>query len=135
MDLLQSARYKDKPVYLFFEKYILDVIGELSEEKSEILQNINLQHVFGAKSDLWKDVVVEVLQLSPTINIAILEQWYRTKETTHSNNGEVDSNQFSKDFVDQYFDENSSIDKWTEDSLADAKSYIYDCIHLEKCDD
>ena len=134
MDLLQNTRYKDKPVYLFFEKYIMDVIGALPEEKNDILQNINLQHVFGAKSHQWRDVVVEVLQLSPTINIAILEQWYRAKETTYSHNSEVDAIQFSKDFVDRYFEEHSNIDQWTEETLTQAKAYIFDCRNLEKCD-
>ncbi len=132
MDLLQDPRYKDTPVYLFFEKYIMDVIGELPDDKIEILKNINLQHVFGTKSSAWKDVVTEVLHLSSTINIAVLEQWYKQKEAAILHNTQIDPTQFSRDFVDQYFDENNSLDQWTEETLADAKRFIYENRNLEK---
>ena len=132
MDLLQNPRYKDAPVYLFFEKYIMDVIGELTDDKIEILKNINLQHVFSTKAIAWRDVVVEVLHLSPTINIAILEQWYKQKETARLNNTQIDPTQFSRDFVDQYFEEHNSIDKWTEETLAKAKVFIHENQNFEK---
>ena len=132
MDLLQDPRYKDTPVYLFFEKYIMDVIGELPDDKIEILKNINLQHVFGTKAVDWRDVVEEVLHLSPTINIAILEQWYKQKVTTNLHNTQIDPTQFSRDFVDQYFEEHNSLDKWTEETLAEAKAFIHENQDLEK---
>jgi len=132
MDLLQDPRYKEAPVYLFFEKYIMDVIGELAIEKEEILQNIDLQNVFCTQATEWRDVVIEVLQLSSTINIAILEQWYKEQEKVRFSHTEINANQFSRNFVDRYFDENSSLDKWTEKTLADAKAYIYESQNLEK---
>jgi len=132
MDLLQDPRYKDTPVYLFFEKYIMDVIGELPDDKIEILKNINLQHVFSTKAIAWRDVVAEVLHLSSTINIAILEQWYKQKEAAKFDDTQIDPTQFSRDFVDQYFEENNSLDKWTEETLAAAKAFIHANQNLEE---
>ena len=131
MDLLQDTRYQETPVYLFFEKYVLDVIGGLSQEKIDILQQINLQATFGTKSSAWKDVIREVLQLSSTIDIAILDQWYKTREAAQIQNIPLDTNDFCKDFVDAYFAENSHIDVWTEKSLDEAKKHIFEKQTLE----
>jgi len=131
MDLLQDPRYRDTPVYLFFEKYIMDIIGELPEDKDEVLESIDLQHVFGTKASTWREVVTEALQLSSTINITILHQWYIYKEKSSQKNDEIDSNFFCRSFVDQYFDERSNLDKWTQETLQNAKQYIFESQHLE----
>lgn len=124
MDLLQDPRYKDTPVYLFFEKYILNVTGYLPDDKQDILQNINLQEIFNTQSSNWRDVVREVLHLSSTIDIAIMYQWHLYLEQAHNNNQEPDAQSFSQSFVDSYFSENSDIDVWTEESLMKAKEFI-----------
>jgi len=124
MDLLQNSRYKDTPVYLFFEKYILDVIGHLPPEKVDILQSMNLQHIFGTHAENWRDVIKEVLKLSTTIDITILHQWYKALEDGRINNYEVDASNFSKEFVDRYFAEDSVLDVWTEETLMEAKQFI-----------
>lgn len=131
MDLLQDTRYQKTPVYLFFEKYVLDVIGELPQEKKDILQDVNLQATFGTQSSDWKDVIREVLHLSPTIDIAILLQWYQVLENTQIDSIDIDTQAFSKDFVDAYFEENSNIDVWTEESLNKAKVKITENQSLE----
>jgi len=131
MDLSQDTRYQETPVYLFFEKYVLDVIGKLPQDKIEILQQINLQATFGTKANAWKDVIREVLVLSSTIDIAILAQWYKALEQAQNNNTDLDPNIFCKEFVDAYFEENSVIDVWTEKTLEDAKQYIYENQTLE----
>ena len=132
MDLLQNPRYKDAPVYLFFEKYVLDVIGQLAADKKEILQDLELQSIFGTKTSDWKDVVKEVLQLSTTIDIAILESWYKKNRQFQENDLEIDAELFSKEFVDAYFEENSKVDVWTEDTLQKAKQFIQKNQELEK---
>ena len=124
MDLLQDTRYQKTPVYLFFEKYVLDVIGELPQDKREILQEIDLQATFGTQSTAWKDVIREVLQLSSTIDIAILDQWYQLIENAQTEALEINVNTFCRNFVDAYFEENSHIDVWTEESLNEAKIRI-----------
>jgi len=129
MDLLQDPRYKDTPVYLFFEKYILNVIGELPSDKQDILQNINLQEIFSTHATNWRDVVREVLHLSSTIDIAIMYQWHLYREKKQD---EADAATFSQQFVDDYFLENSNIDVWTEESLMQAKQFIQENQQLQK---
>ena len=126
MELLQDARYQETPVYLFFEKYILNVIGKLSQDKIEILQQINLQKTFNTKNSEWKEVIREVLKLSSTIDIAILTHWYINLEDCQAQGIEIDPEIFSKEFVDAYFAENSVIDVWTENTLQTAKELIYE---------
>jgi len=131
MELLQDARYQETPVYLFFEKYVLDVIGKLPQDKIEILQQINLQATFGTNSSEWKDVIREVLKLSTTIDVAILSQWYKKGEIAQEQGNALDPDLFSKEFVDAYFEENSVIDVWTEKTLTAAKEFIYENQMLE----
>jgi len=131
MELLQDARYQDTPVYLFFEKYVLDVIGKLPQDKIEILQQINLQATFGTHSSEWKDVIREVLKLSSTIDIAVLSYWYKKREIAQAQGITIDPDLFSKEFVDAYFEENSVIDVWTEKTLTEAKELIYENQMLE----
>jgi len=132
MDLLQDPRYKDTPVYLFFEKYILNVIECLPDDKEDILQNINLQDIFNTQSSNWRDVVREVLHLSSTIDIAIMYQWHLYMEEIHQSEQEADPAGFSRQFVDEYFSEASDIDVWTEKTLMDAKQYIQENQLLQK---
>jgi len=131
MDLLQDARYQKTPVYLFFEKYVLDIIGELPDDKEAILQQINLQSTFNTKQSAWKDVIREVLHLSSTIDIAILFQWYKTVEEHQAQGIGADSEIFCIKFVDAYFEENSDIDVWTENTLSDAKTFILENQEVE----
>jgi len=131
MDLLQDARYQKTPVYLFFEKYILDVIGELSNDKETVLQQINLQATFNTKQSAWKDVIREVLHLSSTIDTAILFQWYKTVEEHQIQSTSADSDIFCKRFVNDYFKENSNIDVWTDDTLSAAKIFIIESREVE----
>lgn len=124
MDLLTDPRYKDTPVFIFFENYVLDVIGKLPSDKQVLLEGLNLQKIFSTQADNWKDSVREALRLSSTIELAILHRWYLTVEANEQNNRETDPVQFSKEFVDAYFAENSPIDTWDEASLMDAKEFV-----------
>jgi len=124
MDLLQDPRYQDTPVYLFFEKYILNIVGYLADDKREILEDINLQEIFNTRSSAWRDAVKEVLHLSDTIDIAILYQWHLYIEQAQNEDQEADPDAFSRNFVDAYFREDSGIDVWTEETLRNAEQYI-----------
>ena len=127
MDLLLNPRYKDKPVYLFFENYVLDCIGHLPEEKQLLLNDLNLQLIFKTQSNTWKAVVKEVLQLSSTIELAIRYEWYTLLEQCDAQNLIADSDQFAIDFADAYFSEDSPIDVWDEQSLMNAEAFVRKC--------
>lgn len=132
MDLLQHSRYKDTPVYIFFENYILDVIGQLTDDRRSILQDIDLQKVFSTQATAWRDVVRETLQLSSTIDLSIIYEWYKFKDSREAHNIDIDPSQFSKEFVDNYFAENSTLDIWDEKSLMEAKEFVHQHQNVEK---
>ena len=50
MSIQDHPRYGENPIYLFFEAYIQDVIGFLPKEKSESIQNMNIQKVFSSQA-------------------------------------------------------------------------------------
>lgn len=125
MDLFEHPRYQDKPVLLFFEMFVLDVIGELEYKQRKILDDLNLKKVFGAETSHWRDVLLEVLHLSSTIQIAILDEWYKKIDALERENQIADAREFAKDFADAYFDDHSTIDVWPdEESLEAAKVRI-----------
>jgi len=124
MSLQDHPRYGPNPIYLFFESYIQDVIGYLPKEKSESIQKMNIQKVFNTQSSEWREVIKETLHLSETINIAILDLWYRNREQFKTESGEYDPIWFSQIFTDEYMKEGSQVDVWPEGALEAAKQRI-----------
>jgi hypothetical protein len=119
-----SPRYKDKPIYLLFEHYIMDVVGQLPPEKSASIQAMNLQKVFNTKASEWHASLREALALSQTIDIAILDLWYRNQDIAQSKGIEYPSRQFAMDFTDEYFKDGSQVDVWPPGALEAAKQRI-----------
>lgn len=124
MTLMDQQRYKDNPSYIFFENYILDVLGYLPAEKSLKIQAMNLQRVFGTKESEWHAVVKEALGLSGTIDIAILDLWYRNQEIASKQGMVYEASAFAIDFTDQYMKDGSQVDVWPQGALEAAKARI-----------
>lgn len=124
MSDLDQPRYKENPIYLFFESYIQDVIGLLPAEKSKTIQAMNLKKVFNAKSEDWKSVIRETLHLSSTIDIAIQDLWHRNKEHFKDNTGLADPVWFSQVFTDKFMEDDSKVDVWPPGALEAAKERI-----------
>ncbi|MDZ4401048.1 hypothetical protein [Prosthecobacter sp.] len=120
--VFDNPRYKENPIYLFFEDYILDVMGHLPSDKIDSIQAMNLQKIFSTQSSQWRDVIREVLHLSATIDIAILDLWIRNQSCYD------DTNQgylaFAQDFTDRYMADDSKIDVWPDGALETAKERI-----------
>lgn len=124
MSALDQPRYKENPINLFFESYIRDVIGFLSEERSEGIQGMNLQKVFNTKSQDWRQVIRDVLHLSDTVDIAIQDLWYRNREHFRDDAGRPDPIWFSQVFADKYMEDDSKVDVWPPGALEAAKERI-----------
>lgn len=120
----EDRRYIDNPVFIFFENFILDTIGYLPEEKIEIIEQMDLASVFKTEQKDWKEIVKEVLGLSDTIEIAILDLWYKNKAILKEQGMDYEPVQYAKDFVDNYLKEGSLVDVWEGDNLAQAKERI-----------
>ena len=124
MSPLDHPRYKANPIYLFFECYIEDTIGHLSEVKSRTLQDMNLQKVFKTKATDWKAVIRETLLLSDTIDIAIQDLWYQNREDFMDNKDQFDTYLFSQVFTNEFMEDGSMIDVWPAGTLDAAKERI-----------
>ncbi|HEX7641375.1 MAG TPA: hypothetical protein VF472_04090 [Burkholderiaceae bacterium] len=124
MNTLTQQRYKENPVYLFFENYILDVVGQLPPEKSKAIQAMNLQKVFKTNATEWHASLREVLGLSPTIDIAILDLWYRNQDIAFAKGIKYPAEQFAINFTDEYMKDGSQVDVWPPGALEAAKQRI-----------
>lgn len=116
MSLFQHPRYQANPAFLLFENYILDVLGCLPLEKARLMQNMNLQNILHTIATEWHAALKEGLDLSETIEIAILDAWLAKQAA----DGAYVPLQFAMDFTDAYMREDSQVDLWTEESLAQA---------------
>ena len=126
VSVLEHPRYKENPIYLFFESYIRSVIGQLPPERESAIAGMNLQKVFRTDASEWRAVVREVLHLSETIDIAILDLWYRNREHFRDDSGAYDAIWFSQVFTDEYMKDASQVDVWSSGALEAAKARIRD---------
>ena len=85
---------------------------------------MNLAARFKTEPKDWRLVIKQVLNLSDTIEIAILDLWYTHQELAKLQRIEYHSNQFAMEFVDNFLKEDGRIDIWPGDSLIRAKERI-----------
>lgn len=121
---VDPQRYKANPSYVFFENYILDVLGQLPAEKAAKIQAMNLQRVFGTQAQEWHAVLREALHLSPTLDIAILDLWYRKQDQAVKQGATLEPAAFARDFTDAYMQDGSQVDVWTPAALEAAKARV-----------
>ncbi len=122
--ILDEPRYKDKPVLLLFEIFVLDTIGRLSAEKRKGIQELHIKKLFNTKAEHWKPALREVLQLSNTIEVAIQNSWISRLSENGDTDENIDVEAFAREFTDHYFAQNSQVDVWAEGTLKQAKERI-----------
>ena len=121
---MDNNRNERSPMNTLFDNFVLATINKLPQEKNEILNLLDLSTRFEIEKKDWKLVVKQVLHLSDTIEIAILDLWYKNQALAAERNIEYHHNQFAIDFVDNYFKEESGIDIWPGNSLQEAMERI-----------
>lgn len=109
---------------LLFDNFVLATINKLPEDNKEKLNSLNLAKVFKTEPKDWKLIVKQVLHLSDTIEIAILDLWYTNQQLAAQQKIEYHPKQFAIDFVDNFLKGDSKIDTWPGDSLIRAKERI-----------
>lgn len=119
-----SQRYEETPINILFGNFILSTIDKLPKEKYEQLNAMNLAKVFHTEPKDWKLVLKQVLHLSDTIEIAILDLWYENQERALQQKITYLPNQFVVDFINRFLSADSQIDIWNDDSLNRAKERI-----------
>ena len=121
---VDNSRYDGKPMNILFDNFVLDTIEGLPKEKIDQLNSLNLASIFKTEQKDWKLIVKQVLNLSDTIEIAILDLWYKNRTIADKQGTEYSVGQFAMDFVDNFYKDDSKVDVWTEESLAQAKERI-----------
>jgi hypothetical protein len=115
---LDDPRYRENPIYLFLELYVVSVLGKLPEEESHWVDSLKLGEIFDSEATEWREVVEEVLDLSDTIEVAIWHRWVSACNDYYDNHEGHAA--FAQDFTDDYMDDDSTVDVWTEASYANA---------------
>ena len=119
MSIFDTPRYKENPSDIFFDHFVMDVIGLLPPGMSE-----NLDAAISTSGGAWRHKTKQLINLSDTIEIAILDLWYRNSAILESRGELYDPYHFAVNFVDAYFAENSQVDQWPGNALEVAKSHI-----------
>jgi len=121
---LSNPRYAKAPLKLFFESLVLEVIGSLDADRSSRIEAMELPRVLGVPGPTWQEAVRQSLHLSETIDVAILDLWYRNAEHAESIGVVYDPVAYSQDFCDQFLAEGSQVDVWPGEALELAKARI-----------
>ncbi len=119
-----AERYAKAPFNIFFEGYVLDVIGELPESEDVKFERLGLQKVLGTQAHAWREVVREAQHLSETFDIAVLDLWFRNRENAAREGQELEPRLFAQLFVDNYLEPDSQVDAWPPGALDAAHARI-----------
>jgi len=119
MNVLDLPRYQENPFHLFFETYVLDVIGALPQGRD--IDAGDVERVFGPQCPSWRDSVRTALRLSETIEVAMLDAWHRWADKYDDYEPHYRPFAFAQDFVDRYFQTDSRVDVWGEGELERAR--------------
>jgi len=121
-----NSRYEGQPMLLLLESFVLDVIGHLDQKRANSLLAMTpkLRQTFNSSSSDWKNIIREVLHMSSTIEIAILDLWIRNNEIAGDAGKSLEPLHYSQMFADEYLRDGSKIDVWPDDALELAKQRI-----------
>lgn len=115
-----------RPFDIFFEFFIVDVLGLLPKSTQDALNEFVAKHpsVFASTNGDWRRGVRKMLNLSETIDIAILDLWYVNEKKALDQGWTYHPWHYAQNFHENYVAEGSRIDVWEGDALAQAKIRI-----------
>lgn len=118
---------EERHIALFFELYIVDVLGVIPRATFQAVSEFAAQFpsAFGNSTD-WRSGLKQVLNLSQTIDIAILDLWYINRKKAVADGWTYHPWLYAMHFVSKYFEVGSKIDVWENDALELAKRRIAD---------
>jgi len=114
-----KSKWEENPSDYFFEAFVLNVIGELPADRQD-----EMRSYFKTSGDDWHQGVKAAIHLSQTIEVAILDLWYRNRDIAKANNETYSPEAFAEDFIEHYFVDDSKVDVWEGDALEGAKRRI-----------
>lgn len=117
--------YQEKrPAELFMEFLVIDVIGQLPQTTIGAIEAFAKKTSALGPGDDWRSHVRKIFNLSNTIDIAILDLWYRNSEKAATEGWTYHPWHFAMNFIEQYCAEGSRVDVWEGDALAIAREHI-----------
>jgi len=119
--------YRDqRPLDLFFEFFIVDILGLLPYATQNAIDELTTKHptFFAATNGDWRAGVRKMLNLSETIDIAILDLWYRNRQTASDQGWNYHPWHYAQNFRANYVAKGSRVDVWEDDALEQAKARI-----------
>jgi hypothetical protein len=117
---------EQRPLDLFFEFFVVDVLGLLPEATQKALDQLTARHptFFEATNGDWRAGVRKMLKLSETIDVAILDLWYRNRRTALEQGWDYHPWHYAKNFHQNYVAKGSRVDVWEGDALEQARARI-----------
>ena len=99
---LKNNRYYKIPIKLFYEFYVLDLIGHLPEDSRKTMEWFNIQPIFQTKSKLWKDVVREYFHITDVADKKILELWKKNQQKGGEDRKKMRPIDFARTMADSF---------------------------------
>lgn len=98
------SRYAGKPFLRLLECYVLDAIGELSDEQQATLRAMEpkLHEVYGVRGS-WQAVIEAQMDFPATVADKIREIWRTNAEKFASAGTPINAEDFAQHFVDTNF--------------------------------
>jgi hypothetical protein len=117
---------EQRPLDLFFEFFVVDVLGLLPHATQNAIDELTTKHptFFASTNGDWRAGVRKMLNLSETIDIAILDLWYRNRQTASDQGWHYHPWHYAKNFREEYAAKGSRVDIWEGDALEQAKARI-----------
>ncbi len=97
----EPERYKDRPLLLLLENFVLDCIGVLPEENQPRMQEVVSQAF--ENDGPWQETLCSSLEFDPEIAGEIRKRWEGSQELARENGFEIHPVQFAKMCVDENF--------------------------------
>ena len=98
-----ADRYRDRPLLIVLESYVLECIGELAPAKQQAARAL-VQGVFGGGDD-WRATMRQQLQLSAAFDEQIGSEWLRRRTRARESGQDLPPMRFARWIVDRHFAE------------------------------
>lgn len=99
--ILETPRYKGKPLLLLLENYVLDCIGCLPPDRQEKTSTA-IRRIYGGGED-WKGTLRGVLELNDTVDETLRQMWRKNQQIAREANVLLQPHEFAMMVVDENF--------------------------------
>ena len=126
MRALAPYYHEQRPMDFFFEMFVVRTIEELPDATIQALGEFESKHptFFEAFEGSWSKTVVGSLNLSDTIDVAIWDLWLKNSANARKDGWVYHPWHFASNFIENYSTDDSRVDVWTEETLAQARQRI-----------